>query len=263
MKRIIVISDTHCGHKFGLTPPEWWAAEETEDDRLQKHRSFQRAMWEAFASEIDKLRPCHVLVCNGDMIEGKGEKTGGIELITSDRHEQVRMAKRIIEFIGAPKVRITYGTRYHVGGGEDFESLLRDSLNHDMDVRVSGHLFLNVEGVVFDVKHRVGRSSVPYGQYTPAARAAIWNDLWAATGRQPYADVVVRSHVHYFCYTGSASKLAVITPALQYNSIYGIRECENIVHLGFVVFDVEERKVAAWWPVLFHIPSLAVHAESL
>jgi len=263
VKRLVVIADTHCGHKFGLTPPEWWAAEETEDDRLQKHRVFQRAMWDAFAAEIEKLKPIDVLVCNGDMIEGKGEKTGGIELITSDRHEQVRMAKRIIEFVGAPKVRITYGTRYHVSGGEDYESVLRDSLNHDTDVHVSGHLFLNIGGLVFDFKHKVGRSSIPHGQFTPAARAALWNDLWAATGRQPYAHVVVRSHVHYFCYAGSGAKLAIITPGLQYNSIYGIRECENIVHLGFVVFNVEDGKVWSWWPVLFDIPSLSVSAESL
>jgi len=238
-KRIVVISDTHCGHRFGLTPPAWWASEESTDDRLQKHKKFQREFWEFYSSEIERLKPIDILIANGDMIEGKGVNTGGIELITSDRHEQVRMAKTVIDTAEAQAVRVSYGTAYHSGKDEDFESLLRDTVACK-DVKVSGHPFFEVNGCIFDIKHKISRSTIPHGRITPLIRAALWNAIWNARGRQPKAKFIIRSHVHYYESWKNAEWEGIITPALQYNSIYGIRECEGVVDIGFIYFDVED-----------------------
>lgn len=237
-KRLVVISDTHCGHKFGLTPPGWWSSEQTKDDRLAKHKKFQREHWNFYASAIEQLKPIDVFVLNGDAIEGKAERTGGIELITSDRHEQVRMAAKAINIAEAKSVRIAYGTGYHTGKDEDFESLLNE-LVECTDVKVSGHLFIDVNGCGFDIKHKVGRSSIPHGRLTPLIRAAMWNDIWHARGRQPKSKIIVRSHVHYYESWHNSQWEGVITPALQYNTIYGIRECEGTVDIGFIYFDID------------------------
>jgi len=196
-KRIVVISDTHCGHKFGLTPPGWWASEQTSEDYLVKHKAFQRSHWEFYASEIERLKPIDIFVLNGDAIEGKAERTGGIELITSDRHEQIRMAAKAIDIAEAKVVRIVYGTGYHTGKDEDFEALLKEMVACD-DVKVSGHLFIDVNGCGFDIKHKIGRSTIPHGRITPLIRAALWNAIWNARGRQPKAQIIIRSHVHYY-----------------------------------------------------------------
>lgn len=262
-KRLVVIADMHCGHKFGLTPPEWWASETVSDDRLVKHKNFQRALWQFYSAAIRGLRPIDILVVNGDAIEGKGDKTGGIELITPDRHEQVRMAARVIDEASAKSVRACYGSGYHVGREEDFESLL-PRLVQCKDVLVQGHLFLSVNGRVFDIKHKIGRSTIPHGRLTPLIRAAMWNTLWAARDRQPAADVIIRSHVHYYERWENDLWEAVITPALQYNTIYGIRECEGVVNLGIVYWDISgDGKCKTTKAILADFEALRVSAESL
>jgi 3',5'-cyclic AMP phosphodiesterase CpdA len=262
-KRLIVISDLHCGHKFGLTPPGWWASEETADDRLKKHKAFQRALWDFYASEIEQLKPIDILVVNGDAIEGKGERTGGAELVTSNRNEQVRMAAKAIDLAEAKAVRVAYGTGYHTGRDEDFEELLHEMVACE-DIKVSGHLFIDVNGCTFDIKHKVARSTIPHGRLTPLIRAALWNGIWSLSGRQPRARFIVRSHVHYYESWKNARCEGVITPAFQYNTIYGIRECEGIVDIGLVYFDIAaDGTCKGHEAVLADFGALKVSAEAL
>jgi hypothetical protein len=142
-KRMVVIADFHSGHEYGLTPPDWWAREDAGNERVAKAGKFQRELWRFYTQAIDELRPIDILIVNGDVIEGKGERSGGVELITADRHEQVRMGRDIINYAQAKCIRILYGTRYHVGRDEDFESMLKDAIKCD-DVEIHGHGFLNI-----------------------------------------------------------------------------------------------------------------------
>ena len=220
-------------------------------------------MWKFYTGAMDSLKPIDILVANGDMIEGKGESSEGVELITPDRHDQVRMAAEAIEYTEARHVRIMYGTRRHVGKEEDFESVLADSLK-GMGVTVQGHAFMNVNGVNIDVKHKVGSSVIPHGRFTAIARSRMWNVIWNSEHeRQPKADILIRSHVHYFGHAGGASWLGVTTPALTYNSSYGVRECEGLVDVGMIVFDFDEKGNYEWNPILAGFADLKVSPESL
>jgi hypothetical protein len=220
-------------------------------------------LWKFYTKAIDDLKPIDILVVNGDAIEGKGERSGGVELITPDRHEQIRMAKQAIDYVKAATVRIVYGTRYHVGKEEDFESLLADSVECK-DVKTQGHGFFDVDGLNFDIKHKVGSSTVPHGRMTAIARARLWNVIWNAEHeRQPKADILIRSHVHYHQYCGGESWFALTTPALCYNSSFGIRECEGLVDVGLVYFDIMSDGGYRWGSKLANFKSLEVQAESI
>ncbi len=259
MKRLAVISDLHSGHEYGLTPPEYWRS---GTGLTSKTGAFERELWKFYTKAIDSIKPIDILEVNGDCIEGKGERSGGVELITSDRHQQIRMAARAIEYSEAPIVRISTGTPYHVGGMEDFESVIKDILPNSK-IHVSGHDFFSINGYTIDVKHKIGSSSVPHGRTTPLSRARLWNVVWNSEDeRQPKSDILIRSHVHYFSYCGGPSWLGMTTPALTYNSHYGIRQCEGVVDVGIIVFDFEE-KGYSWRPILAKFPSLKVRPESL
>ena len=261
-KRMLIISDLHCGHEFGLTPPDWWSREDTDVRHLAKAGKFQRALWKFYADAIAHLQPIDLLIVNGDAIEGKSERSGGIELITADRNEQVQMAKAAIDLVKAKKVRILYGTRYHTGKEEDFEAQLANIIIGD--VEVEGHCFLDINGCHVDIKHKVTGSTIPHGRMTAIARARMWNVIWSSEHeRQPKADVLVRSHVHYFQYCGGESWLGVITPGLCYNSHFGVRECEGLVDVGVVYFDFDEKGEYDWAPVLASFENLKVLPESL
>ena len=118
MKRMVVISDLHCGHVVGLTPPRWHFQ---IDGKLYAN---QKELWGFYAQSIDSLKPIDILVVNGDAIDGKGCRSGGTEQNTTDRLEQCEMAIECIEYTEAKTVRMTYGTPYHAGQDEDFEKII-------------------------------------------------------------------------------------------------------------------------------------------
>jgi hypothetical protein len=259
-KRIVFVADFHSGHEYGLTPPHWWVRDDTKYRRVSKAGKFQRELWGFYTKAIDSLKPIDILSVPGDCIDGKGERSGGKELISADRHEQARMAAEAIDYAEAPVTRITYGTKYHVGKDEDFESVIVHIVKGK--VSIHGHDFFDANGVNFDVKHKVGGSAIPHGRMTAIARDRMWNVMWSAEHkRQPKADVLIRAHNHYYGGGFGSDWLGVNLPALTYNSEFGIRECSGIVNVGLVVFDVTPKGNYSWHPILADFPELKVIPE--
>jgi hypothetical protein len=173
-----------------------------------------------------------ILVVNGDAIEGTQKKQGGAELLTADRNVQSKMAIECIELWEAKKIFMTYGSKYHVGDqAEDFEFNIADKL----DAKIEGRLFLKVEGLTFDIRHKVGTSVIPHGRATQLLRELLWDLIKEANGTGPKIDVVVRSHAHYHIWVESPDKVAFITPALQLSrGRFGSRECQGETHWGAI-----------------------------
>ena len=237
-KRVVVISDIHAGHRSGLTPPKWQTA-----TLGKKFYRIQIELWKEYESIISKIKPIDVLMVNGDCIDGRGKRSGGTELITVNRQEQVEIAAECINHCKADKVVMTRGTPYHTGDKEEWEDILADKVGCN---KIGDHEFYNVNGVIFDVKHNIGSSSIPHGQFTPIARDRLWNLIWSEYKMQPKADILIRSHVHYYLSLGGVDWSGFITPALQgMGSKYGAKICSGLVHWGLIWFDVYD-KPAAW-----------------
>ena len=251
--RLVVLADLHCGHMTGLTPESWFLPDTGTDNRTAKRAQAQRQLWNFYTTAVRSLHPIHRVVVNGDAIDGKGFRSGGSELIRADREEQVDMAVECIKVTGAHDIAVTAGTPYHTGKGEDWEHVLAEKLKAEF----GGQHFLDIGGVTFDFKHKVGSSSIPHGRMTALARAKLWNKVWAAERqRQPDVDVLVRSHVHYHNYCGGIGWLAMTTPALQgYGSNFGVRQCEGLADIGIVVFDIYKGGVFKWNVISADLPS--------
>ena len=242
-KRVLTIGDLHCGHRVGLTPPEFDFAQ--ENDRWYRIR---REMWNAYRDAIDAIQPIDVMLVNGDAIDGKGEKSGGTELIEADRLKQCKMAESALLYPQADTVAMTYGTMYHVGTSEDLESVLAEN----MGATIGSHEWFKINGTTFDLKHKIGSSSIPHGRATPLAKDRLWNYIWSEFEEQPKADIIIRSHVHYFCAYLEDNFLAVTLPALQgQGSKFGARICSGTVHFGIVWFDCYDDGGYTWsWKVI-------------
>ena len=133
-KRVIAVADQHCGHVAGLTPPEYQYQEvEESSTKHNKWARLQKEMWVKFINTLEKYKPFDIGFSLGDMIDGKGTRSGGSELIYSDRNSQVDMAvschnnikdrgKKNFKWIGV------FGTGYHTSGdgGEDWESIIAE-----------------------------------------------------------------------------------------------------------------------------------------
>ena len=238
MRRIVVMGDLHCGALGGITPQGWFA----DGDEKPHLRKLQEEMWREYRILARENSEPDILIINGDTIDGNGYRSGGTEQVTTDRLEQCDMAIKAIQQFNAKKILMTYGTGYHTGDGEDFENVIAEKL----DAEIHNHLIADIDGVVFDVKHHVGGSSVPHGRHTAVAKEKLWGELWAKNESRSGGDVIIRSHVHYFAYCGgflgNKQWLGMTLPALQAPAFnkYGGRRCSGTVDWGLVSFEVTE-----------------------
>ena len=230
-KRVLAISDLHCGHQAGLTPPEWWVSPYQEKLRKQQEES-----WNWYKGTVKNLGKIDVLFILGDCIDGKAKKNGGTELITPKLLEQSDMAKRCIQEINFDKAYFVYGTPFHVAdSGEDYEKLIADYFKAD----IGDHIWVDINGVVFDLKHKIGGSSIPHGRLTALAKEYLWNVQWKNIDGAPGAQIFLRGHVHYHTSCAEENYLAMTLPALQSpNTKYGASQCMGTVNFGMVHFDI-------------------------
>ena len=251
-KRLVVIADTHCGHMFGLTPPQWWLPRNPKGfsprvkNKPRKIADTQRRMWGGYCATLNELKPIDYLAVNGDAIDGKAERSGGTELITTDREEQAHMAAQCISQAECARIFMTYGTPYHTGVDEDWESLVGDLVQVE---EIGSHVWLDINGLTFDFKHFIGSSSIPHGRGTSIARDRLWNMLWAEREEQPLARILIRSHVHYYVAYEERMWRGIITPALQAaGTKFGARRQSGTVDMGLVYFDVYDDGSYTWQP---------------
>ena len=214
-------------------------------------RRKERKYWEKIQKElygkymmfVDQIKPpIDILIANGDLIDGRGEKNGGTELVTNKRQEQVEMAIELLKPWEARKAVFLAGTPYHVGKLEDYE----ESIAQAFGASLESHAVCEIkyEGVAVDIKHKIGRSSVPYSRGTAVMREKLWNQLQAIREEAPLADMIVRSHIHYFVEIIDADGVALVTPALQASRThYGEREVSGTVDWGLLAFTADGGEV--------------------
>jgi len=237
MTKIILMSDLHCGHRAGMTPPEYQQSGEWGD--------VQKETWDRYNEIISRIGKADVVLVNGDLIEGKLPMTGGTELITSDRLEQGVMAEKTIRpaMKKGAKLIASYGTKIHGGAEEDMEEIPVRNLGGE----IHSEPFIGVDGVVIGMRHFISGSANPYGVATPLLRDVVWNIVWAALNEQPGCDIIVRSHVHYWFEAHGSSGTspsgkycAIITPSLQVaKTKYGGRIKSNHVDWGLYEIETE------------------------
>lgn len=241
MKRIGVFSDLHCGHRAGLTPPGYQWMNDTPDPIHNKFADAQADMWARFKSDLDRVKAEHsidIAIINGDSIDGKGTKSGGTELITTDRKDQCIIAARCIREIDAETILMTYGTGYHVGNDEDWERDVAEAVDA---LKIESHGLYEIEGLVLDARHFVSSSIIPHGRFTALARENLWANIWADRYPGSKPDILIRSHVHYYGFCGDAEWMGMTTPALQgMGSKFGSRICSGKVDFGFIIIDINQ-----------------------
>lgn len=235
MKTVIALGDLHCGHVAGMTPQGWIK----DGEQFPGLHALQCEMIGRYTAMTRKYKRPHLVIVNGDCIEGKGVKSGGTELITSDREEQAEMAVKLLKMWNAENYIITYGTSYHTGIDEDWESWIAKSL----DCEIHNHAQFELGGLVWDIKHHLNGSSMPHTKGTPLAREVLHNLLWKEVDGCERANIIIRSHVHNYFHCDSVGWDAFSLPGMQAPSHnkHGGRRCSSVVHWGLVPITINER----------------------
>jgi predicted MPP superfamily phosphohydrolase len=248
--RILEISDTHCGSRLGLTPPGY--ADLTAQQWLND-------FWDFYTTKCAEVGPVDALILNGDMIDGQGYKDNKHH-ITTDMHKQTDMAIEVARVPDAGAVYMVKGSGYHVDGGAEFEEYIGDAL----DTVAEPELRLEVAGRKLQFRHHVGRSDTPYGQYTQVGKELINEMLQSALEEYESADLLGRSHVHYYVEVGMADgsrgvvRKAFTSPALQLRgpeqSSFVNRLRTWMYHVGMTLIEIDEQSGEIYLrPILYPI----------
>lgn len=232
MKTVVGIADLHCGHRVGLTPKRYQSALCGE-----KYRKVQIELWDEYERMVSEHHAPDVLIVNGDCVDGKGARSGASELVTADLNRQIEMAVECIEMWDAKSIVMTYGTPYHVSGYDDCEKIIARQVGAK---EIRSHLWLDIEGVIFDVRHKINSTSTVH-KGTPLTNQWLHNTVWSLHDEQPKADILLRGHVHNFFECRRRDWMGMTMPALQgQGSKFGARICDGHVDWGIVFFTVDK-----------------------
>lgn len=241
---VLCLGDLHGGSACGLTPPPWqytMRSAKNLDTLARKRRQLfarvQRVLWDGYDEILHEFGPVDIAVGNADLVDGVHFET--IEHITTDIEQQADItieALSRVRFRGRPEWRFTYGTPVHTVDGENVEH------------RIAGHFCaeiadtvkLRLNGLNIQWRHHQGRSDIPTGQGGQLAKEIVRDILRSSLYHFPAADVVVRSHAHYWYHLGFAEKEAFSLPSLEVPiGIYGRKLRTLFYDMGLVKLTVD------------------------
>lgn len=249
--RVLVVSDLHCGSIFGLLPPDFITFDGTTKE-LNAGQKYLWDCWQNFCVRAQLYRPTHVIV-NGDVVDGDQRKNKGSELSLISMDDQCSAAKQTLWHLrrhlpDATKFYFTQGTPYHVGEWNVCEEHIAMDLNAEKYESVgTGNycrevLWLDLDGIVLEAAHHIA-TSVGFYRLTALDREGIFSALNGKDNSKgmPRADLLIRSHVHYFGGAEHESKQIITTPCWELQTRY-MRK--NSVHrmvptIGGLFIDVD------------------------
>ncbi len=215
-KSILWGSDFHNGSIHALCSPN-----PVRDDGLEvRPTKQQKALWDFFETIPDKLtKKAKVFVVNGEPCDGGNRKSNGSGLWTSNIGDQIVDFGKCIKILPYEQLLLVRGSPYHTTvDGTNFEEITAHQLNADNYRAYGGQgktdfeLNFEVNGTVFNATHHVGFGR--WWQYRPTSLAQELIKIhFDHDNRKIHTDVLVRSHVHYYCEVGFLNTRAFTTPA--------------------------------------------------
>lgn len=228
MRNIIVVSDLHCGCRFGLCPPEI----KLDEGGVYKHSRFQAETWRLWLEFWNEWVPMvtkkddYIVVVNGDSIDGVHH--GSTTQISQNMNDQRDIAIRVLEQMRDRKkckdLYMIRGTEVHVGkSGCDEEEVAKlvGAVPNDNDNHARWDMWMTFgeKELPLHFSHHVGTTSSAAYEST-----AVYKELVEAFneagrwGNKPPA-LVCRSHRHRNMEiripTSHGYGIAIVTPGWQ------------------------------------------------
>ena len=248
IERIACISDCHCGHKGGITPPAW----QFSFDRDPYWAKMQRFGWEKMTGWIEELRPVdgyRACLLVGDLIDGRQQINGGQELVAATPEEQSDIAIEYIKQV-APRNgahAMAFGTPYHTGKLNDDEHKIADAFEIPAELR-GDRVIVNIDGCIIDLRHKTGGSQSPVGGDASLRSQQVNCLMWHVMHGFPVPHLLIRAHIHRHQMICDTLPHVCVLPGQQLWTKFGARQCDRPVQFGFAAFDwdTEKQEVVRW-----------------
>lgn len=249
-KLLLVISDLHVGSTVGLCPRDGLMGD--DGVRIQPSR-FQIGLCDAFDNLIQKTIAIkrvskRALIVNGDCIDGFHHNTVAVMTNNIDRQEAgaVEILSGISKYFD--KIYINRGTEAHVQQSAQSEERIGRAIGAEKD-EIGNHsawqLWLDVDGVVFNVAHHISTTSSSAYESSAVMRELVAAMVEAGQWGQQVPHVMIRSHRHRYILLDIPSQRgnirAAVTPGFQLRTPFIERiDRMRLPHIGGLIILVED-----------------------
>lgn len=249
-KRVLVISDTHCGATTGLTPINC-------DYDKPFHSARRLELKTRFWDTVDMLRPIHHVIGVGDVVHGPTKHQITDEILVNEPGNQAELVVDILNKIGAESGLLVHGTPWHVGDSVvPIEKEIADDVGYEFHKIAEQH---EVNNLTFHVKHKIGGSNSPrtIGNTLINEHEAILQNhaRYDVPNRLP--DVILRGHRHVFHNRGDERWQGFILPCLQAwgGNIAVQMTATYYPTIGLMWFDIDKDGYYRWEVDTWHLKS--------
>jgi hypothetical protein len=239
-KRIVFVSDLHCGSEVGL--------------RLKPQNQTQRMLKEIWLDTIAYFGPSpDVLVCVGDANDGQDPK--GRDCQVNSVPWQIEEAEAMLLLWKPKRVEIIEGTAYHTGDTTAQEQFLAGYINRrGIPCQFHRKLRARVNGwFKFQARHFIHSSQLPHGIFTSPARSQAGQvqnaAIEARQAKKPptWPQLSVFGHTHQYAFGKSAQGAFLKLPCWQATGgKFGDLKCDGHIDLGASQIVIGEREVDGW-----------------
>jgi hypothetical protein len=252
IRNLLVIGDLHVGSMYGLLPPDFISSDGSEKPQ-NPAQIYLWACWQDMKRKAARFNIDSVVV-NGDAIEGRQPKQKASELTLIAPNDQesaavflLRDLRNWLEKNSGREVPfyIVQGTEYHDGrGAEELESIAARIKGASVSSNFTGRhckevLDLDIDGVIVNFAHHLG-GGAGFTRSGNLDAEALWNQITASKGQSVPADLIVRSHLHYFGHVEHTNRHAILCPCWQIQTRYARHRSayKLMPDIGALIFHV-------------------------
>jgi hypothetical protein len=219
-KSILVISDMHVGSNSAICSDN----PERDGSNAYEPSSNQQKLFKEWNRCLDELTQSPTaLVLNGEPIDGSNPKSQGDGLWSNDFNDQMNDAAKLLKRIKREHLILTRGSGYHVTReATNFEKIFADKVGAMKYKSVQGHqtktdyeATIEMFGKYMNFTHHIGYSGWWMYRPTPMARELV-KMHFGHKENGFHTDVVVRSHVHYYCLVEFPNTIGFTSPAWKF-----------------------------------------------
>lgn len=218
-KSVLVVSDMHVGSTTAVCTE---APDVVDQGTIYQPNKLQLELFDTWKDCIDELhqKPT-VCVINGEPCDGGNKKGLGKQSWTTNFFDQLNDAQRLIEMIPYQKLIFNRGSGYHVDlDGTNFEEVIARQMKADRYKAFGGtgytdyFALIELHNKVFNFTHHVGFNK--WAAYRTTALAREMAGMVFEKDKMGKADIIVRSHVHYFVHVEFVHTHGFTSPCWKY-----------------------------------------------
>jgi len=242
MKKVLVVSDLHCGGSSGMLPRNYYNAERDLHLTTNKVQEFLFEQWENMVLTVGEV---DAVICNGDIVDGLNSKSKGKDILVTDMMVQCDIARQLLSMINTKRFIFTQGSKYHTNDNPSADEIVCTMLRGEWYDYFGDILFDNIK---MNVQHYGPYSSRNDGAFSSMIRSI---DQLRLDGDD--ADIYIKSHSHTFKYAGGPNYIAMTTPCWKGMDGYTMTKSQKRPDNGYVLFNIEGSDYT-WSYNIFKVP---------